>query len=109
VSPFTITAGPGNPFGSSGTITQSASLITVPIYDGTPLSPGNSAGLAVTVVGWMQLFIQDIQHKGADDNIDVIVLNVTGCGTAGGGGGGACGGAMGGGASFLPVRLVQHP
>ena len=109
VSPFTITAGPGNPFASSGTITQSASLITVPIYDGTLLTPGNSQGLAETIVGWMQLFIQDVKHQGNDDNIDVIVLNVTGCGTAGGGGGGACGGAVGGGASFLPVRLVQHP
>jgi len=113
VPPFTMTAGAGNPFTSSGTITQSASLVTVPIYDGSQMSPGNSQGLAVSIVGWMQLFIKDIQHQGQNDNIDVIVLNATGCGTSGSGGGSnSCasgGGAVGGGGGFLPVRLVQNP
>jgi hypothetical protein len=113
--PYTITAGSGNPFFASGTtIAQSASLITVPVYDGHKLTPGGST---VTVVGYMQVFIQDIQHSGKSDNIDVIVLNTSSCGTTGGAscgttGGGNTGGSgtvSGGGASFVPVRLIQHP
>jgi Putative Flp pilus-assembly TadE/G-like len=105
--PFTITAGPGNPYTSSGTITQSASLVTVPLYNPPPggLPPG---GGPVTIVGWMQVFIQDVKHTGTNDDIDVRVLNVSGCGTGGGGGAGGCT-AVGGGATFLPVRLVQNP
>jgi len=106
--PFTITAGAGNPYTSSGTITQSASLVTVPIFDPPPggLPPG---GGPVTIVGWMQVFIEDVQHKGPNDDIDVLVLNASFCGTGGGGGGGGCAAVGGGGATFLPVRLVQNP
>jgi hypothetical protein len=107
--PFTITAGAGNPFFASGTtIAQSASLITVPLYNGASLTPGGSA---VTVVGYLQVFIQDIVHNGPSDDIDVIVLNASSCGTAGGAACGSTGGGTvsGGGASFIPVRLVQHP
>ena len=113
--PFTITAGSGNPFFSSGTtIAQSASLITVPVYDGHTLNPGKDT---VTVVGYMQVFIKDIQHNGKSDDIDVVVLNTSSCGNTGGAscgtkGGGNTGGngtVGGGGASFVPVRLVQAP
>ena len=113
-SPFTITAGPGNPFTTSGTITQSASLITVPLYDPTcaagqkppcSLPPGGGPQM---IVGWMELFVQDVKHKGPTDDIDVLVLSVSGCGTGGGGGSTGCS-AAGGGSSFLPVRLVQNP
>ena len=113
--PFTITAGSGNPFFSSGTaIAQSASLITVPVYDGHSLNPGKDT---VTVVGYMQVFIKDIQHNGNSDDIDVVVLNTSSCGNTGGAscgtkGGGNTGGngtVSGGGASFVPVRLVQAP
>ena len=113
--PFSITAGSGNPFFASGTtIAQSASLVTVPLFDGHDIASG---GASVTVVGYLQLFIQEIKHQGKDDWISTIVLNASSCGTQGGnacgttGGGNTGGGGTvgGGGASFIPVRLVQHP
>jgi len=115
--PWTITAGAGNPFFPAGsTITQSASLITVAVYDGHALNPG---GDTITVVGYLQLFIKDIQHHGGGalgptDDIDVIILNVSSCGAGGGtcgtgGSGQGTGGTVaGGGTGFVPVRLV-HP
>lgn len=115
--PWTITAGSGNPFFPAGTqITQSASLVTVAVYDGHALNPG---GDTVTVVGYLQLFIEDIQHHGGNskaqtDDIDVLIMNVSSCGAgggscgAGGSGQGSGGTVAGGGAGFVPVRLV-HP
>jgi hypothetical protein len=113
--PYSVTAGSGNPFfGSGTTIAQSASLVTVPVYDGHGLSSGKDT---VTVVGYMQIFIKDIQHNGPSDDIDVDVLNTSSCGATGGAACGATGGGntggsgtvSGGGASFVPVRLIQHP
>jgi hypothetical protein len=40
----------------------------------------------VTVIGYMQLFIKDVSHKGNDDLIDAVILNIGGCGTSPGAG-----------------------
>jgi hypothetical protein len=114
----TLTAGSGNPFAANGqTISQSSALVSVPVYDGTMQSGGG----VVTVVGYMQLFINDIKHQGNFDNIDAIIVSATscgnlnggtGCGGAGAGGGGnSSGGGVinGGGSNLIPVRLVQNP
>jgi len=110
--PFTITAGGGNPFFPSGAkITQSASVVTVPVFDGATVNPG---GATVTIVGYLQLFIQGINHNGTDDFITATIMNASSCGHGGGscgtgGSGQGSGGAVsGGGAGFIPVRLV-HP
>jgi len=115
--PLTITAGPGNPFFASGaTITQSASVVTVPVFDGAAVNPG---GATVTIVGYLQLFIQSIHHGGGggggqDDFITATIMNASSCGHGGGscgtgGSGQGSGGAVsGGGSGFIPVRLV-HP
>jgi len=108
----TMTAGSQNPFASSGNqITRSSALVSVPVYDGT-MQPG---GGVVTVVGYMQLFIQSIQHTGQDDIINAVIVSATTCGNMGGpgcsttGGGSGSGGTVsGGGLSLIPVRLV-HP
>jgi len=108
----TMTAGSGNPFAATGqTITQSSALVATPVYDGTM----QSGGSVVTVVGYMQLFILDIQHQGNFDNIDAVIVSATTCGNMGGpgcsstgGGSGTGGTASGGGATLIPVRLV-HP
>ena len=108
-SPYTITAGAGNPYFAAGTqIGQSASLVTVPVYDGHALNPGVDS---VTVVGYMQLFVESFDHTGTTDIINAYILGVTSCGVSGGPGCGTTGGGTvtGGGASFIPVRLVQKP
>jgi Flp pilus assembly protein TadG len=107
--PYTITAGAGNPYFSAGTrIGQSASMVTVPVYDGHSLNPGKDT---VTVVGYMQMFITGFQHQGNDDLISAMILGVSSCGISGGPGCGTAGSGTvaGGGASFIPVRLVQKP
>jgi Putative Flp pilus-assembly TadE/G-like len=108
----TMTAGSGNPFAAVGqTITQSSALVGAPVYDGTMQSGGG----VVVVVGYMQLFILDIQHKGNFDNIDAVIVSAATCGNMSGpgcsttgGGSGTGGTASGGGATLIPVRLV-HP
>ncbi|HXH49218.1 MAG TPA: pilus assembly protein TadG-related protein [Terriglobia bacterium] len=108
-----ITAGSANPYGLSGPITTSDSVVTIPVYDGTTLCPGAScpSTLTVTVIGFIQLFIryEDGSNQG---NVLAYVMNVSSCaagaGGGGGGGGGGTGGTIsGGGSSPIPVRLIQ--
>ena len=117
-------AGSNNPLVAAGVmasgaqILQSDSLVTVPVYDGQVLVP---RGSPVTVVGYLQMFITDVQHSGTDDIISGIIRNVMSCGAnvggtcgpggnqgAGGGGSGTSGTVTAGGAGFYPIRLV-HP
>src|SRR6185437_6296368 len=75
--PFNISAGSNNPYYPQGTqnITQSSSIITVPVYGGTgQLCPGNSCAQQ-TVIGFMQLFVTDVAG-GAKDLVNAKVLNV---------------------------------
>jgi Flp pilus assembly protein TadG len=79
VFPFQIHAGLGNPVVTSGVITSSTSLATVPIYDDTQvpvLFPTGVNQTPVTIVGFLQVFINDVDSSG---NPNVTVLNVAGC------------------------------
>ena len=129
--PFPMYAGSNNPLVVAGIIpagtqvTQSDSLVTVPVFDGVdtngnnPLTPGGSQ---VKVTGYLQMFIKDVVHTGSDDMIDAIIIQAMSCGAnkggtcatggnagAGGGGSGTSGTVTAGGAGFIPVRLVQGP
>jgi len=101
VYPFQITAGGGNPLVVSGAIgngqiiSSSNSIVTVPIYDNTNPWPGGATP-TLTIVGYLQVFINDVAGTG---HLDVTILNVSGCGTA-------TASAVGG-TSPVPVRLVQ--
>ena len=82
VYPFQIQAGASNPLVSAGVvspgsvITSSNSIVTVPIYDST--TPINPAGTTpVTIVGFMQVFINSVDSN--DGNVNVTVLNLAGC------------------------------
>ena len=116
--PFTITGGFDNPNPNviGQTILQSDSIATFPIYDGHPLNP---AGDNATIIGFIQLFIENATPPGTPPPTETflgMVLNVSGCGTNGGicgttGGGGGSGTAAsisGGGASAVPVRLISN-
>ncbi len=109
VYPYQIQAGAGNPLvGANGTvITNSNSIVTIPIYDGngTTLLPINGANQApVTIVGFLQVFINVINAGGIDGSLNVTVLNVAGCGT-----GVPAGTTPVYGTSPVPVRLITPP
>jgi hypothetical protein len=79
VFPFQIHAGSGNPMVTSGVITSSTSIATVPIYDDTQVPvqfPSNVNQVPVTIVGFLQVFINGVDTNG---NPNVTVLNVAGC------------------------------
>jgi hypothetical protein len=110
---MTMTAGSNNPYFSSGAaITSSDSLVTVPVYDGTQLCPGQSCPSVVNVdiIGFMQLFIK--AETNPQGTVQAYIVNIAG--GCGGGGGGSSGGSGGGsvvsagGGSPIPVRLI-HP
>lgn len=85
---------------TSGTpLTASNSIVTVPIFDqqNNPIASTNTS--PVTIVGFLQLFINGVDQYG---NIDVTVLNAAGCSRD------ATGTAVAG-SSPVPVRLITPP
>lgn len=102
--PFTILGGSNNPYGLSGQtfLSPSDSIASVVVYDGHQLPPG---GGTVTVIGYMQLFIQDVVHSGNDDYIDTVVMSIGGC--SGGTAPSAPPPVISDGGSFIPIRLIR--
>jgi len=103
IPPYVVTAGSSNPTGLQGVISSSDSIVTVPVYAGGAVNPGDKPA----IVGFMQLFIEYACHSASgSDNLRSMILNLTGC--ANNSGGCSNGSAVsGGGASTIPVRLVQ--
>jgi hypothetical protein len=101
--PYQMLAGTNNPTGLNGSpISISPSIVSLPIYDqGAPatLSPGQND---VTFVGFLQVFINVVDQFG---NVNVTVLNVSGCGN----GSGLPVGTSQIGNSPVPVRLITPP
>jgi hypothetical protein len=77
--PFPIVAGSANPLNVGNTlITNSDSIVTVPIYDSSvTLPPGSTP--SVTIVGFMQVFINQVDAV-IPGSVAVTVLNISGCG-----------------------------
>ncbi|MGO9269910.1 MAG: pilus assembly protein TadG-related protein [Terriglobia bacterium] len=110
--PYVITGGSANPNpalqGVRG-ISSSDSIVTVPLYN-----PPQTAGQPATIVGFMQLFIEEACYNTwtpNSDDVKSVILNITGCasnpGGCSSGNSGGGGTVSGGGASTIPVRLVQ--
>jgi Flp pilus assembly protein TadG len=101
--PFQVQAGSDNPLvqdglvSNNGIVTTSSSIVTLPIYDGTALGAGNQP--QVTIVGFLQVFIQELNAAG--DPV-VYVLNVSGCGNN------ATSSPVLG-TSPVPIRLITPP
>ena len=104
--PFTITAGYNNPLYGQALVSTSPSIVTIPIIDQSNFQSGNPT---VTVVGFMQAFINDVeQHflpKYAGD-FNITVLNIAGCDGSSLGYPPVVGGQ---GTSPVAVRLVAAP
>jgi hypothetical protein len=83
--PYQIVAGSRNPLGVSGSaVTSSTSIVSIPIYDNTnpnPLVPNGANQVPVTIIGFLQVFINDVNAGGINGSLNVTVLNVAGCGT----------------------------
>jgi Flp pilus assembly protein TadG len=104
--PYHFNTGAGNPIVASGAltsgsiVTSSNSIVTLPIYDGNPVAVSGTS--PVTIVGFLQVFINNVDT--GTGNVNVTVLNVTGCGN----GTNAVGTAVSG-TSPVPVRLITYP
>jgi Flp pilus assembly protein TadG len=104
---WTMTAGSGNPYGLTGNITASDSMVTIPVYDGTSLCPGSScpSTIQVNVIGFLQVFLryEDGSNQG---NVYAYVINVIAGSCSGGP---PTGGTtfVSGGSSPIPVHLIQ--
>jgi|SRR5579872_1814094 type II secretory pathway pseudopilin PulG len=99
--PYPILAGSSNPTGLSGTqISISASIVSLPIYDNSKTINGTGE-TNVTFVGFLQVFINAVDANG---NLNVTVLNVSGCSN----GSGSVGTPVIGN-SPVPVRLITPP
>lgn len=105
VYPFKIEAGMNNPLVAQGivndadVITTSNSIVTIPIYDSTPGVRLPAPGTGITIIGFLQVFINNLNGG----NINVTVMNVTGCSNAAGGN------PIVSGTSPVPVRLITPP
>jgi len=87
-------------------VSRSDSVVTVPLFDGSNLCTGGDCSQvnATTVVGFLQLGIQDYAGTGGTGSIDAVILNASGCNPT------ATGTPVSGGnISPIPVRLIQTP
>jgi len=104
--PLQILAGSGSAAVAGGlaagtTVTNSTSIVSLPIYDES-VSITSGTTTPVTFVGFLQVFINAVDPNG---NINVTVLNVSGCSN---GSGGAVGDPVIAN-SPVPVRLITPP
>ncbi len=100
--PFQITVGAGNPLaaqGVTGLISNSNSIVTIPIYDNTTVLSLTPPQPPVTILGFLQVFINAVN---ADGSLNVTVMNVSGCSNAA-----AVQGVNG--SSPVPIRLITPP
>jgi Flp pilus assembly protein TadG len=99
--PYQITAGSGNPNAALNgkVISSSSSIMSFPIYDSGGTTDFSVNPTNVTIVGFLQVFVNSVDGSG---NLNVTVLNVAGCGNN------ATNRAVTG-SSPVPIRLITPP
>jgi hypothetical protein len=106
--PVKITAESGPQTGHL--VVTSSSIVTIPIIDTSmPINTFPSAPGAVTVVGFMQAFINQVNPGPSPPDpgsINITVLNISGCSNSANGASPVVGGS---GSSPVPVRLITPP
>lgn len=101
--PLTVKAGPSNPYAAVGQpITASSSIVSLPIFGGNTWPYASNNQPPVTIVGFLQVFIQ--AGPISRGNMTATVLNVVGCGD-----GFESTGSPVYGSSPVPVRLITPP
>jgi hypothetical protein len=103
--PFQILAGSATPHSGLGglPITSSVSVVSLPIYDSANDNIAGGGTTPVTIVGFLQVFMNQVDQYG---NVSVTILNVAGCGS---GSGMPIGPTPITGSSPVPVRLITPP
>jgi hypothetical protein len=102
--PFQMQAGSDNPLvqdglvANNGIVTTSSSIATIPIYNGANL-PNGVQQPQVTIVGFLQVFIQELNGNGYPV---VTVMNVSGCSNN-------ASNSPVTGTSPVPIRLITPP
>ena len=109
--PFQILAGASNPLLSTGLakdtpITSSPSIVSLPIYDDSLGNINSNGTTPVTIIGFLQVFINAVDSFG---NVNVTVLNVAGCSNGAGGNTYNVGTNAVTGTSPVPTRIVTPP
>ncbi len=106
---FQIQAGPLNPLHGSY-VTTSNSIVTIPIIDTcTAANCFPATGQPLTIVGYLQAFINQVQDGTGGTtagDINITVLNIAGCSTTNNAANPVVGGS---GTSPIPVRLITPP
>jgi len=105
-APFTITAGYNNPLYGQQLVSTSLSIVTIPIIDQNTVRQGIPT---VTVVGFMQAFINDVEqhfNRQYAGDVNITVLNIVGCSGTSTGSPPVLGGR---GTSPVAVRLIAPP
>ena len=115
--PFQINAGAksllvtAGGIASGSQISTSPSIVSLPIYDnsaatGTVITSSSGGAIPVTIVGFLQVFVNSINNVGGGNTpvIAVTVMNVAGCGNGVGSGTTPLYGT-----SPVPVRLITLP
>jgi Flp pilus assembly protein TadG len=102
--PFQILAGTSSALLATGIasgsqITSRPSIVSLPIYDSSTVAIKPTGTTSVTIIGFLQVFINNLSGSGA---ISVTVMNVAGCGND------AANLAVTG-TSPVPVRLITPP
>lgn len=105
--PFQIQAGANNPLvlapgglSANTLITSSTSIVSLPIYDQISSAISQNGANKITIVGFLQVFINSVDPYG---NVNVTVMNVTGCAPNGGSN------PSFNGTSSVPIRLITSP
>jgi Flp pilus assembly protein TadG len=103
--PYTIETGSANPLGlsSDSVITSSNSIVSFPIYDSANNTINPSGTSLVTIIGFLQVFINSVDT--GNNSVNVTVLNVAGCGN----GTNPTSSTAVSGTSPVPVRLITYP
>ncbi len=107
--PFPITGGYQNPNPLLRNkvfydYSESPSVMTVPVYEGGALTPGQDV---VSIVGYLQVFVTQVESA-SQKAIDMVILNASTCGGTPGGTTGTGGGPIVATAgSPIPIRLIR--
>ena len=105
VCPPQIHAGRLNPLVTQGVIAENAlvttsdSIVTVYLFDGTPLDPSTTHSVRVT--GFAQIFVMQQDQNG---DVRGVILGLAGCGTSDRDG--DCDPSSIKGSTLLPIRLI---